>query len=62
MKRVQLFTAGEMTCEIDDYLVDYFLRADCIELKTKDENGNAYFHIFPLHNVSMLRIFDEKQD
>lgn len=43
-------------CEVSAELVDYTIRQDCIELKTKEEDGSEWLHIFPLHNVSMVRI------
>jgi hypothetical protein len=62
MKQVQLFVLGQPVCEVDAYLVDYMIRGDCIELKTKEEGGKRCDYIFPLHNVAMVRIFDGKQD
>lgn len=55
-RNIQLFTMGESEfCEINAELVNYTIREGCIELTTKEE-GSTWFHIFPLHNVAMVRI------
>jgi len=59
MRSVQLFTVRperhDNNLEINGTLIDYTIRQGCIELNT-EEDGSKWLHIFPLHNVAMVRI------
>ena len=65
MKIVQLFTVRpekyDDNCEVNAELIGYSLGNGCLELNTKDEDGGLWEHVFPLHNVAMMRIFSDKK-
>lgn len=59
MKNIQLFTRlpekYENNCEVNAQLMSYKIMDGYIYLKTKEDNY-VFEHVFPLWNVSMVRI------